>query len=121
MGVGLAYFSLVYGWTLAAVLTLTGCAYAAVTIWTRPHLLAMETRKRDYEDTSAGIKNESIASIELVKYMAAEAYELSRLEAAVARTQSTSLELDVYRAAIEFNSFLVTHLGKDFYNVGTTY
>jgi ABC-type transport system involved in Fe-S cluster assembly fused permease/ATPase subunit len=111
MGVGAIYFGIVYGWVLVAVLGLTCATYATVTTLTRPRLLRLQALKKDQEDKNAGLKNEAISQIELVRYMAAERYELFRLEKAVASTQSVSLEESIYYASIEFNQFLTLHLG----------
>lgn len=112
MVVGATYFGIVYGWRLLCVLGATCAVYIVVTILARPRLLALQAAAKDRQDKNAGLQNEAISQIEMVRYMAAESYEMFRLEKAVSSTQSVALEETIYSLSIEFNQFLVIHLGE---------
>lgn len=110
--VGVVYFYYNFGMTLVLALAVTTAGYFAASLYTRQTRMRLRAVVRDREDRSAGIKNDSISQVELVKYSSAEAYEASRYLEAVIFRQRALFERIIYNRTFTFSQGLIVSVGK---------
>lgn len=110
--IAVVYFQLSYGWPLTLALACTTLGYLGTTYWTRQAQLQYRAAQRDGEDRTAGIKDDSISQVELVKVSSSESYEAARYTDSLIYNQRAYFEWTVYYRTVNFTQGLIVSIGK---------
>lgn len=111
-GVGVVYFYYNFGAPIVGALAITTAGYLVATYLTRDARMQLRASRRDRQDRTAGIKNDSLSLVELVKYSSGEAYEASRYLESVIDRQRANFDYALYYRTYSFSQGLIMSTGS---------
>lgn len=110
--VGSTYLTAKYGSGVTVVLLATSAGYFFALATTRTKQAQLRSERIDRGDDLSAIRTESLSHIDLVKYFAAERYEIKRYRTAYCQVQRANMTSTLLSRATDAGEDLITELGK---------